>query len=66
MPTTAPNEFGALLARPAPPPGYVALELIPGDVERPVKDTQNIHVSVVFDEVRDSVMSVEQYAHVTR
>ena len=66
VPTTAPNELGALPARPAPPPGYVSLELILGDVERSMKDAENIDISVIFDEVCDSVMPVEQYAHVTR
>ena len=63
VPTTASNELGAL---PAPPPGYVSLELILGDVERSMKDAENIDISVIFDEVCDSVMPVEQYSHVAR
>ena len=31
-----------------------------------MKDAENIDISIVFDEVCDSVMSEEQYAHVTR
>jgi hypothetical protein len=53
-------------ARPAPPPGYVSSELIAGDVERSVKDTEDVDVSVAFDEVCDSVVTVEQYSHVSR
>ena len=42
------------------------LELIPGDVERTVKDAKNINVSIFLHEVGDSVMPVEQDANVSR
>ena len=41
-------------------------ELIPRDIERTVEDAKNIDVSVALQEVGDSVMSVEQYANVSR
>ena len=41
-------------------------ELVPRDVERTVEDAKNIDVSVVLHEVGDSVMTVEQYANVSR
>ena len=53
-------------ARPAPPPGYVSSELIPRDVERPMKNTEDIDVSVVFNEICDSVVTVEQNSHASR
>jgi len=41
-------------------------ELIPRDIERTVEDAKNIDVSVALQEVGDSVMSVEQYANISR
>ena len=38
--------------------GYVPLQLIFRDVERPVKDSEDVDVSIVFYEVGDSVMPV--------
>jgi hypothetical protein len=58
--STAGDEALSLPPRPAPPPGYVSLELIPRDVERPVEDAEDVNISVVLDEVRDAVMSIEQ------
>ena len=41
-------------------------ELIPGDVERTMKDAENVYVPVVLDEVGDAVVSVEQDPHMAR
>lgn len=41
-------------------------ELIPRNVKRTVEHAKNIDVSVVFHEVSDSVMTVVQYANVSR
>jgi len=50
--------------RPALPPCYVSLELIPRDVERSVEDAEDVNVPVVLDELRDSVVPVKQYPDV--
>ena len=42
------------------------LELVPGDIERPMKDAEDVDISVVLDEVCDPVVPVEQYPHVAR
>ena len=41
-------------------------KLISGDVKRTVKDTEDVDVAVVPNEVGDSVMPVENDAHVAR
>ena len=41
-------------------------ELILRDIERTVEDAKNIDVSVALQEIGDSVMSVEQYANISR
>lgn len=38
--------------------GYVPLQLIFRNVERPVKDAEDVDVAIVFYEVSDSVMPV--------
>ena len=60
------DEALPLPPRPAPPPGYVSLELIPRDVERPVEDAEDVNVPVLFDEISDSVVPIEQYPYVAR
>ncbi len=41
-------------------------KLVSGNVERTVKDTEDIDVPVIFDEIGDSVMPVEEDAHMAR
>jgi len=41
-------------------------DLIPRDVQCTVKDAEDVHVSVVLHEVRDSVMPMEQDSYVAR
>jgi hypothetical protein len=53
------NEAERSPLRPTPLPGYVALELIPRDVQRSVEYAKDVDIAVVLDEVRDSVMPVE-------
>jgi hypothetical protein len=60
------DEGGRLPPRPSTPPGYVSLELIPGDVQRPMKDAKDIDVSIVLDDVCNSVVPVEQHAHLVQ
>jgi hydroxyethylthiazole kinase-like sugar kinase family protein len=38
--------------RPATPPGYVSLELVPRNIKRAVKDAEDVDVPVILDEVR--------------
>ena len=38
-------------------------ELVPCDVQRTVKVTEDINVSVVFHEIGDAVMTVQKDAH---
>lgn len=64
--STSHNEAMPSPPRPAPPPCYVSLELVPRDVECSVEDTQDIYVAIVLDEVCDAVLPIQQYAHVTR
>jgi hypothetical protein len=52
--------------RPTPPPGYVALELIPRDVQRAMEDTKDIDIAVILDEVRDPIVPIEQYPDMAR
>src|SRR5438046_1005554 len=42
------------------------LQLIPRDIERAVKNTEDIDVSVVLHKIGDAVMPVEQNAHMAR
>ena len=41
-------------------------ELIPGDIERAMKDTKNIDIPVVLDEIGNSIVPVEQNTNMTR
>jgi hypothetical protein len=52
--------------RPTPLPGYVALELIPRDVQCPMEDAEDVDIAVVLDQVRDSVVPVEEYPDAAR
>ena len=48
------------------PPRYVALELIPRDVQRSMENAKDVDIAVVLDEVRDTVVSVEEHSDVAR
>jgi hypothetical protein len=63
---TARHEAGRLPPRPTPLPRYVALELIPRDVQRAMENAKDVDISVVLDEVRNSVVPVEEYPDMAR
>ena len=52
--------------RPATPPGYVSLELVPRDVERTVEDAEDVNVSVILEEVGNPIVPIEEYSYVAR
>ena len=51
--------------RPSPAHGYVPSQLIPGDIKRPVKYTEDIHVAVRPHEICDAVVTVEEDSHIS-
>lgn len=60
------HDTGRSLPRPAPLRGYVALELIPRDVQCVMENAKDVDIAVVLDEVRNSVVPVEKYPDVPR
>lgn len=60
------HEAGRLPPRPAPLPGYVALELIPRDVQRAMENAKDVDIAVILDGVRNSVVPVEKHPDMAR
>lgn len=52
--------------RPATPPCYVSLELVPRNIKSAMEDAEDVDVPVIFFEVRDSVMPIQQDPNVTQ
>jgi len=61
-----PRKAGRWPPRPAPLPGYVALELIPRNVQRAMENSKDVDIAVVLDQVRNTVVPVEKYSDIAR